>query len=83
MELQWDARQQKRNRLDELRAIRDDIRLDLHLATKDLTDEWRDIERKLPAAGEARDQLEGAATEALDRLAVELRRFRDRLQRVG
>jgi hypothetical protein len=78
---QQDARERTRNRMDELRAIRDEIRLDLHLATMDLKDEWRKLERELPEPAAALHQLEEATAESLDRLAGELRRFRDRLRR--
>jgi hypothetical protein len=80
---QQDAREQIRNRMDELRTIRDEIRVDLHLASMDLKDEWRELERQLPEPAAALEQLKGATSEALDRLAVELRRFRDRLRKAS
>jgi hypothetical protein len=68
------------NRIDELKTIRDEIRLDLHLATMDLKDEWRELERKLPEPRAALERLEETTGHAIDRLVIELRRFRERLR---
>jgi CBS domain-containing protein len=68
------------DRIDELRSLRDNIRLDLQLASMELRDEWRDIERKLPDAGVAAEHLKDLTTEALEALAAQLRGFRTRLR---
>src|SRR3954447_18988778 len=72
---------QMKKRLAELRTIRDQIRVDLHLAGMDLKDEWKLLERKLPDPEAAFDQLKEATAEAIEALTADLRRFRDRLQR--
>src|SRR5687768_11529156 len=71
--------QHLRTRIEDLKAIRDEINLDLHLATMDLRNEWKQLESKLPEPSAAA-QLKEATSEALDRLASELRRFRARLR---
>ena len=67
--------------LDELKKLSDEIREDLRRATLELRDEWRELERKLPDASSAADQLRGATADVADRLLDELRKFRSRLQR--
>jgi hypothetical protein len=75
-----EASEQLRNRMSELKTLRDEIRLDLHLASMDLRDEWQGIERRLPDPAIAIEQIKEATAGALDGLATELRRFRDRLR---
>jgi CBS domain-containing protein len=74
------SREDLKRRVNDLRTLRDQIRLDLHLASMELRDEWRDIERKLPDPDAALQQVKGATTDALEALTGELRRFRARLQ---
>jgi hypothetical protein len=65
--------------LDELRTLRDEIRLDLHLGGMDLRDEWEKLEKRLPderSVNKAKD----ATKELVETLATELRAFRDRLR---
>jgi CBS domain-containing protein len=75
--MRQELRDQMKKQIDELKTIRDEIRLDLHLATMDMKDEWREIERKLPESSEASKE---SARELLDRLGAEVRKFRDRLR---
>jgi L-lactate utilization protein LutB len=69
--------------MNELKTLRDEIRLGLHLAGMDFKDEWQKIERTLPDLSRTAAQLGDAASETLDRLAAELRRFQDRLRKRG
>jgi CBS domain-containing protein len=69
------VRQKISNRIDDLKALRDQIRVDLRLATMDLRDEWQNLENKLPNV----DQIRGATGEVLERMEEELRRFWARL----
>ena len=69
--------------IDELKTLRDDIRLNIHLARMDLRDEWHEIEKKLPDPDRAATQLKELTADVVDRLAGELRRFRARLQKDG
>ncbi|HEY0712841.1 MAG TPA: hypothetical protein VGF45_09225 [Polyangia bacterium] len=66
--------------LENLKTLRDEIRLDLHLAGMDLRDEWRALERRLPTASAAAAELKDATTEWLEELSADLRKFRDRLR---
>ncbi len=70
--------------LQELRTLRDQIRVKLHLAGQDARDAWEnrlepqmeDLERKVKtAAGNAMDSLRGE----LDRAREAFREYRDRL----
>jgi len=70
-------------RLSVLKALRDEIRLDLHLASMELRDEWRELESKLPDPIHAAAELKGATSKTLDRLAGELKHFQARIRRNG
>lgn len=85
-------------KLAELRTMRDEIRVSLHLASMELRDEWNKLEKRLPdpstvadelkdrasglkdRASEGAAELSGKAVETLNRLAAELKEFRDRLR---
>jgi CBS domain-containing protein len=73
-------RDKLRNPLEELRTLRDEIRLDLHLASLDLRDEWRELEKKLPDPATTADAIRSATTDTVSRLALDLKRFRARLR---
>jgi CBS domain-containing protein len=65
--------------IEELRTIRDEIRLDLHLASMDLRDEWRLLDGRLSDL-DAVNRLRDLTKDAVDGLTEELRRFRSRLR---
>jgi hypothetical protein len=75
-----DIRTELKGRIDELKTVRDEIRLDLHLATMEMKDEWKEIEGKLPSSAVAWEELKQAASDVIDALAAEVRRFRGRLK---
>jgi hypothetical protein len=75
-----DLEEQVAKRIEELKTLRDEIRVDLHLASMDLKDEWQKIERKLPDPEKAVDRLKEATADALDVLSTELRKFQARLR---
>jgi len=79
MPIKADLKEALKPRIEELKQLRDEIRLDLHLASMDLRDEWHDLERRLDGPVAAADQLKDATAEALDRLAAEVKKFRARL----
>jgi hypothetical protein len=83
MDEKEDFKEQVSKRVAELKTLRDEIRVNLHLATMDLKDEWHQIERKLPDASTAVEQLKDATAEGVDRLIAELRTFRERLRKTG
>lgn len=65
--------------IKQLRTLRDEIRLDLHLASMDLRDEWKVLDGKLPDL-QAVNRLTDLTKDAIDGLVAELRRFRLRLR---
>ena len=67
-------------RMNDVEALRDQIRVDLHLASMDLRDEWARLEKNLPDLGQALQPLEDATRDALDILIDDLRRFGERLR---
>jgi hypothetical protein len=67
--------------LEDLQTLKDQIRVDLHLAKMDLQDEWKNIERRLPDRATFAAELKTTTAEIADALAEELRRFRDRLRK--
>jgi len=71
------------SQFEELRTLRDEIRLDLHLAGMELKDEWQKIERELPVWTQTAEELRDAAGEGLDLLAGRLRKFQVRLRDKG
>lgn len=70
--------EQLKIRIEELKTLRDEIRLDLHLASMALRDEWKHLEYKLPDSGRLAD-LKETTEDAFEYLAAELRKFRERL----
>jgi CBS domain-containing protein len=73
------VKERMQDALAELRTLRDEIRVDLHLAGMDLRDEWSVLEKRLPD-GAAAARLREATREAVDGLTQELRAFKQRLR---
>ena len=67
------------DRLAKVETLRDQIRLDLHLASMELRDEWRKLEKRLPSPVLASEQLKELTGESVEKLAGELAKFRARL----
>ena len=70
------------SRLEELKTLRDEIRVELHLASRDLRDEWEGLDKQIPDSRALADQLKeikDASVETFDRLAHDVRRLRDKL----
>jgi len=67
-----------REAVGELKTLRDEIRLNLHLAGMDLRDEWKEIEKRLPD-GETAERMKDATMGAVQSLTQEVRSFRQRL----
>lgn len=70
--------------LDELRTLRDEVRLKLHLAGKDAKDQWETkleprIEKLEQQARNVSDNTMDAIRDALDQAKDAFRGFRDRL----
>ncbi len=70
--------------LDELRTLRDEVRLKLHLAGKDVKDQWEStfepkIEKLEHQVRTATDNTVDALRDALDQAKDSFKGFRDRL----
>lgn len=70
--------------LDELRTLRDEVRLKLHLAKRDVKDQWDTtfeprLEKLEQQARNASDNTMDAIRDALDQAKDAFRGFRDRL----
>jgi hypothetical protein len=70
-----------RVRLEELKTLRDEIRVDLKLASMELRDEWHALEKRLPDTARLAAEIKEATVEKLDEVVADLRRFRDRLSK--
>ena len=73
--------------VDELKQIRDELELQLHLASADARNEWEKLETrwnelrgKLEVVGDAADETAGNVGEALDRVASELKKGYQRIR---
>ena len=70
--------------LDELRGIRDEIRVRLHLGGMDAKDAFHDVERELDSLGHeltvAGDETLEKAAEGLEKLAKSLRALRSKVE---
>jgi hypothetical protein len=64
--------------LAELETLRDEIRVNLHLAGMDLRDEWKSLEKRLPDR-KAAERFKDATKEAVESLTREVREFKRRL----
>lgn len=71
-----------RRQIDDLRQLRDEIRVKLHLGGLELREEWQRLQSK-PEARELNASLHETTKEALDLLSAEFRRFRERLENEG
>jgi hypothetical protein len=66
--------------LADLEALRDEIRLDLHLASMDARDRWRELEPHLDQARVRAREVSKAAGEELADLARRARAVRDAIK---
>jgi hypothetical protein len=65
----------------ELKSLRDEIRVRMHLGSMELHDEWTRLQAKLPSGDEVGQLVKGAASELLAPLVAELRRIRTQLDK--
>jgi hypothetical protein len=70
-------------RLAELRRLRDEIRLQIHLAGRDLHDQWQHLDRRMPEAVRVGRELRDVTTGALDELIEDVKAFRERMKEPG
>ncbi|HYV49699.1 MAG TPA: hypothetical protein VFA20_32805 [Myxococcaceae bacterium] len=64
-----------------LERLRDEIRLDAHLAGMDAMDRWREIEPRLFQAERLAEHLAEISFNAVGRIATEVKRYRDQQRR--
>lgn len=62
-----DLKNRMQAKLAELKTLRDEIRLDLHLASMELRDEWKKLEKKLPDPSTIADHLKEKAADLKER----------------
>lgn len=72
-------RNQIEHRLDELRRIRDEIRVDMHLASMDAKDKWRELEPRVRDVETMAKDITDASRKALEEVIGSVRRFRESL----
>lgn len=76
-------RDKVQDKLAELKSLRDEIVVDLHLAGMDLRSEWKTLEKNLPDPSAAAEQIKGLTAEAVESVSEQLRNFRSRLSQRG
>jgi len=60
-----------------LEQLRDEIRLDVHLARMDARDRWRELEPRLFQTERLAGHVAEISLGAVERIATEVKRFRD------
>jgi dsDNA-specific endonuclease/ATPase MutS2 len=67
-------------KLAEIKTLKDEIKVNVHLASMRLRDEWKSLEKRLPDPAAVKVQLKDKAAETLDRVTKELQEFSARLR---
>jgi hypothetical protein len=67
--------------LGKLETLRDEIRVDLHLAGMDAKDKWKEMEPKLRDAEKLLDNVSDASRKAMEEMVEGFRKFRESLRR--
>ena len=75
---QW--RQNMEAQLAQLRTLRDEIRVDVHLAGMELKQRWQELEPKMRDAERLAEDVSDVARSALDDIVERFRSFRDTLR---
>ena len=81
MQLPQDLGDKVQAKLAELKTLKDQIKVNVHLASMQLREEWKKLEARLPDTTAVGDQLKGKAADTLDRLTQELQEFSAKLRR--
>jgi chromosome segregation ATPase len=74
-------RQQLHDSLQSLRTLRDEIRVDLHLAGMDAKDKWRQLEPRIEEAERFAREVSETSRTALEEIVTKFRAFRESLKR--
>jgi hypothetical protein len=67
--------------LGKLKTLRDEIRVDLHLAGMDAKDKWKEMEPKFRDAEKLVQDVSEASGKAMDEMVEHFRTFRDSIRR--
>ncbi len=76
---QEELKRQLQRGLDELRRLRDEIRLDLHLASMDAKEKWDEIEPRIRDVETMAKDISTASRRAVQEVIDSVRRFRESL----
>ena len=75
-----EQRRHTSERLEHLRTLRDEIRVDVHLAGMELKQRWQELEPKMRDAERLAEDVSDVARSALDDIVERFRSFRDTLR---
>ena len=75
-----EQRRHTRERLEHLQTLRDEIRVDVHLAGMELKQRWQELEPKMRDAERLAEDVSDVARDALDDIVERFRSFRDTLR---
>ncbi|HJZ85757.1 MAG TPA: hypothetical protein VKN99_11335 [Polyangia bacterium] len=76
-----DLKQELKRGLELLKTLRDEIRLDLHLAGMEARDQWTRLEPRIAQLEKRGQELGAASKQALDELLAAAKRLRDSLRK--
>lgn len=66
--------------LGKLKTLRDEIRVDLHLAGMDAKDKWKELEPKFRDAEKLAEEVSEVSRKAMDEMVEHFRNFRESLR---
>lgn len=75
-----EQRRKMKERLEHLKTLRDEIRVDVHLAGMELKERWQELEPKMRDAEQLAGDVSDVAREALDDIVERFRTFRETLR---
>jgi hypothetical protein len=67
--------------LGKLKTLRDEIRVDLHLAGMDAKDKWKELEPKFRDAERLVDDVSDVSRRAMEEMVEHVKTFRESLRR--
>jgi gas vesicle protein len=66
--------------IERLRMLRDEIRVDIHLASMDAKDKWKELEPAVRDAEKLAEEVSDVSRRALEELMEKLRHFRESIR---
>jgi len=67
--------------MGKLKTLRDEIRVDLHLAGMDAKDKWKELEPKFRDAEKLAEEVSDVSRKAMEEMVERFRNFRESLRR--